>query len=261
MINKEGYLYTASGQKYVDEAKKALRSLKEVHPDAIAALLIDSDTPIPELHNFDIIKQIEVPQSGNKKIASHSIKLLGMLHTPFEKTFFLDTDTYMCENCQELFEVLDWFDLLICHDYHETRWPLLDNKELIGCNPYNSGVVVYKKNTVTESFIQDWYDRFISNYDIYQGDQPAFMEALLHHLIKVYSLQTIYNFRFNQFLTISYGKVKILHGRHLNLEQIASRLNESEKHRCWNPRKWRCQSWYDSSTYKERLYNLKKNLF
>lgn len=39
-----------------------------------------------------------------------------MLHSPFEHTIFLDTDTFVCGDFSELFDLLDHFDIAMSHD-------------------------------------------------------------------------------------------------------------------------------------------------
>src|SRR5690606_25948890 len=160
----------------------------------------------------------------------------------FEKTIFIDTDTYFCDNCDELFNILEYFDFLICHDYMEVTYALVNNTPLEGYRSYNSGVIAFKKSFVSQSFIEDWKKRFTSNS--YIGDQPAFMESMLYSNAKIYSLQTNYNFRFNQFLTVPNGKVKILHGRHKNMAEIGKIINSRMDHRVWDPIAWTCRGWF-----------------
>lgn len=258
MMGEEGYLFAVSGDQYVLEAIHSAKTVRKVHSDARIALVTDHKTTVPSDHIFDAVIRITLPCFSNPKLLGHAAKLLGLGNSPYQKTIFLDSDTFIIENCQELFEVLNWFDMMVCHDYHEIRWPMVQNKPLVGCNPYNSGVLAFQSNETVKKFLSEWYERFIQNYEIYQGDQPAFMEALLYVNLKTYSLQTIYNFRFNQFLTISSGLVKILHGRHPDLPLIAQRVNASTNHRCWNPKLWRCQSWQDAPSLRERLFRIKR---
>ncbi len=39
-----------------------------------------------------------------------------MSASPYEHTLFLDADTYICDNINELFDLLELFDLALAHD-------------------------------------------------------------------------------------------------------------------------------------------------
>jgi hypothetical protein len=123
-------------------------------------------------------------------------KIKGILETPYEQTIFIDTDTFFCDTCDELFRVIYFFIVLIYHDYQETSFAQIDGSDLKGLNTYNTGVIVYNSSDRVMSFLNDWATIFKDGMDDYWSDQPAFMKALLYHPINTYSLQTIYNFRF-----------------------------------------------------------------
>lgn len=254
--NNYGYLYVAKGKKYIQEAINSAKSLKNNAPHYPVCLITDEDIS-PNI--FDQIINIRFTYDDNPKYG-YLTKIQGMLESPYKKTFFVDTDTYFLENCDELFEINKYFDLMICHDYQENSYALVNGNELRGYHTYNTGVIVFDKNSKVIEFLQNWANIFIGKMDQYWSDQPAFMEALLYSDIKTYSLQTLYNFRFNQFLPISHKKVKILHGRHSDLEGIGKLINNSTEHRSWDPRKWTVHSWFNKKTFRERIYALKTQI-
>jgi hypothetical protein len=246
----QGYLYVASGEKYVLEAERSAISLLS-HNSQAQICLVTSQNYEGEV--FSNVKFLEFSVDGDLRQAGFLFKILGIMESPFNRTIFLDTDTFLCDSCDELFDLLSYFDLLICHDYQEDTYALLDDRPIRGYNTYNSGVIAYSKNRSIMAFFKSWLETYQFNRDKYWGDQPAFMKALLQADIKTYSLQTIYNFRINQFLTISHGNVKILHGRHSDLVGIERIINESTDHRSWDPRAWRCRSWSAKKSFSERI--------
>ena len=250
---ESGYLYVASGEKYLKEAERSASSLREHTVKHPIALITDQ---LFQSSSFDHILKTDLPDPSLNPKNGYLVKMVGMLQSPFSKTLFVDTDTFFCDACDELFDVLDYFDLMICHDYQEHTFAKPNGRELTGFNTYNTGVIAFRNTNQTESFLNQWIEIFKKKIDDYWSDQPAFMEALLFQELKTYSLQTIYNFRFNQFLPISQGKVKVLHGRHEDMRGIGKILNQSTNHRSWDPRDWRCRSWQDLPSARERLSKL-----
>ena len=71
----------------------------------------------------------------------------------------------------------------------------------------------------------------------YIHDQPPFLEALLYHRIKIYTLQSIYNARTPYPFSMIARPVKIIHGRHRDYLKVAQKLNRhSGSSRIWFPR-------------------------
>ena len=86
MMN-QGILYKVTGKKYVDEAEVSARSAKEQMPDIETALV--TDTASYESEVFDHVVQSEPLGQG------YSCKLPVPRESPFKRTLFLDTDTYV----------------------------------------------------------------------------------------------------------------------------------------------------------------------
>lgn len=248
-----GYLYVATGNTFIEEAERSAQSLLKLQPGAEICLVCDQPYAGNIFHN--VVQHRLVCQEGHKKYG-YLYKISGLLQSPFDKTLYIDTDTYFTDNCAELFTLLNYFDLMICHDYMETSFAIVDNQQIDGYHTYNTGVIPFNASKNINSFIENWFTIFERKIDEYWSDQPAFMEALLTSKIKSYSLQTNYNFRFKQFLTVSTGKVKILHGRHPDIELLANKLNHELNHRAWDPKMWTLRSWKKNS-----LFNLLKRIF
>ena len=193
-----------------------------------------------------------------------------MLKSPYENTFYIDSDTYFCEKCDELFSLLDYFDLLIAPAPNDISMALIKDNKAHGLYPYNTGVIVFKKNQAILSFFHDWKDAFQNNIKSYGQDQPAFMEAFALNTVKIYTLQHIYNFRTPFFVTVPDAKVKIIHGRHSETEfsKIKNKINKTILHRTWNPKTKKVQLFKSefklylerklSARTKERLLKIKE---
>ncbi|MFY0599370.1 MAG: hypothetical protein JXR03_06840 [Cyclobacteriaceae bacterium] len=241
-------MYVAVGDEYVKEAENSAKSLIKVDPNASICLI--SNQPYLGVV-FTNSLEVSFPVDPENAKLGYLFKIIGMLETPFERTIFVDTDTYFCDNCEELFGILEFFDLLICHDFQETSFAQIDGVDLAGYHTYNTGVIAFNSSPQVIQLIKNWRDVFQRKMDSYWSDQPAFMDALLSNFVKVYVMQTHYNFRFRQFLTISDGNIKILHGRYPNMIELEKTLNKVEGYRAWDPKAWKLRNWSRKSWFEK----------
>lgn len=227
---KRGYLYIATGNKYLDEAIISATSLKKCNPNAHITLITDE-----KINNkiFDSIV-IKNNDSINYKWKSGiQYKVESLLLSPYEKTFFIDTDTYFIEDSAELFDLLEYHDLQIAHAPDDKTKVVLDHKEFEGYYPYNTGVIVFNNNPKIKKLFQDWLSIYKRKFDIYPHDQAPFMEALLINDLKIHVFHQIYNFRLPYYIAIPGLKVKILHGRTNDFNLIANKINKHLYNRVW----------------------------
>lgn len=233
MNPKEGYLYAVTGKKYVEEAIQSVKRLRKLYPESHVTLIVDEPF---EAKEFDEI--IVMPYTGgSENLWKFGVlyKALALQLSPYEKTFFVDTDIYFVEDCRELFTLLDYHDLLIAHSPVDETEVILGTGRLKGYHPYNTGLIVYNNNEKTRKLFRDWCGVFEENFDKYYGNQTPFMAALLKNDIKVYVLQSVYNLREPYIVTIPKLKVKIIHGRPDSFEKMAEQLNRTIAHRVWLP--------------------------
>ena len=87
----------------MEEAIISVLSLKRINPGAHCTLVTDIDI---QENPFDEVILVE-PTHEDKLLNGKLIKLRGVLMSPYEKTIFLDTDTYFSQEPQELFPLLD----------------------------------------------------------------------------------------------------------------------------------------------------------
>src|SRR4051794_20716247 len=100
---KEGFLYVAFGQRYLQEAEISARSLKRF--TRLPVCLVTDN----EKYKSEYFDQIIIEKTRTDFVS----KMIGMQKTPFEKTIFLDTDTFVCASIDKLFKGLDLFDMLL----------------------------------------------------------------------------------------------------------------------------------------------------
>ena len=230
---EKGYLYVATRQEFVEEAKTSVASLRKVDPEAHVTMVVNWEIDDPA---FDKIIKLENTFQDNWQEAL-AYRINAFKQTPYQKTFFIDTDTYFCENCTELFQLVTYFDLLITLAPTDLNTPVVDGEKIEGAYSYNCGVFVYKKSDRILDFLDKWLSSYQNKFDIYKSDQQAFTEALLYTDIQTFTLHNIYNLRTPRICAIMNKKVKIIHGRHDDYEDMEKRLNRLTRHRVWIPGK------------------------
>lgn len=234
MSSKQGYLYAATGKQFTDEAAASIRSLRRFNPRVHATLITDKPCTYAD---FDDILLVDFDNTDINWKKGLLYKALALQNSPYEKTFFVDTDTYFTEECAELFDLLEYNDILMAHSPADVSKVIADGKEIEGYHPYNTGVMVYKKTPEVVQLFKDWLKAYQENFDIYPSDQTPFMEALLKHQVRLYVLLPFYNFREHFMVSLPPGRVKIIHGRPRDVADLEKRINENLGHRTWLPRR------------------------
>ena len=242
--DESGYLYTVTGERrFLDEALASVRSIRRHEPDADATLVTDlqEDAATPEVRDaFDAVVQPDAsPWRDQGTPASWKDNLLfkvGHLFTasPYERTFFVDTDTRFLASCADLFNLLERFDLCLCQAPADAETVRGMDVDLSSYTPYNTGVMLFRKNERTEELFRLWYRIYRDEFDDYPYGQPAFMAALLRceQQIHSYTLQSTMNFR-NPYNERLLGPVRILHGRPDDPERVAEEVNRTHENRVW----------------------------
>ncbi len=229
MEKTEGYLYIATGTRYIDEAIVSVKSLRQCNPDVHVTLI--TDEPV-DISYFNEIKVLDVDESDSYERKNY--KILGLQHSPYDRTLFIDTDTYFIADCKELFQLLHYHDILIAHAPGDRREVIINEKVLEGYLAYNSGVIAFNNNEIVNKLFKDWYILCLKN--IYKGDQPPLMHALLTNAVKIYVLHQNYNFRLPFIVSFPAFSVKILHGRNQDFRKIKKIVNKDiSVQRAWNP--------------------------
>jgi len=235
----QGVLYLATGDKYVQEAIYSAKSVKKTNPDLSITIL--TDTPIQtEINCFDnVILDDDL---------NHQYGLLQPDMFPYDRTLFLDTDTFVCERISELFSLLNDFDLAVVHSPGR---PELDDRHdhfLDGEIPdsfplYNSGVIAYADNKRVREVFTKWnqlYEQY-SHFEGMEWNQPSFRAALYMSDVDLVTLHKEYNCRFPYPNGVT-GDVKILHGRVGGdvkyVQKVADRINTTDTYRVHTLEKW-----------------------
>jgi len=221
-----GVLYIASGSRYLEEAKTSAESLKRHNPSLPVTLYTDHDIDKPI---FDQIISIE------KSINGPGDSILSKEHFPYEHNLYLDTDTYVCGDVRDVFEVLDISDMAIAHNEARARWDerIYEKSEYDlpdAFTEYNSGVVAYNNCAGVKEVFNRWAEVY-RNMDC-NINQPAFRVALYDSDVDISTLPPEYNFM-NHTVGYACGEIKIIHKTSSSLERskVAELLND-----CMEPR-------------------------
>jgi len=231
-----GVLYIASGEEYITEARHSAKSVLD-YTDVPVALL--TDTPVDE-SVFDHIIRDENVAAHHGDAGQHLSK------SPFDRTLYLDTDTYVTADISELFTLLDRFGVAAAHAPYRNVAPEAFSKNVNEALPdiptafpeYNRGVIAFDDSEETNAFLDSYRRIFRHHFEEYDisHDQVALRQALYQSNVRIATLPPEYNYR----LTgpgYAQQRVKILHGRHPNLDQISTELNRSTTPRAthWSP--------------------------
>ena len=219
----EGVLYIATGKQHIQEAVYSVSSLKKHMPHVHATIFLNETINDYSFDEVVMMTELEVRQPQRYRYVD---KVFYMNQSPYKKTLFLDTDTYICSDCSELFAILERFDLAASHA------PCRNGDSYNGVPAsfvqMNTGVILFKRNPLVKEFFLEWLRLYKKECEEkttpLSWDQSAFREALFKSKLKFCTLTPEYNYRFI-FPTFAQSEVKILHGRHPNLPEIASQIN------------------------------------
>ena len=194
-VAEEGFFYIAFGEAFTAEAILSIESLKKHNPNCNVALYTDAPQNIDKekASLVDILLGIQ-PNHIRAKVDYIS-------HSPFRKTLYLDSDTVIVRNIEDIFTCLDRFDVLVTHDYARIRKKyssLVPEYEEI---PYsfsevNGGVMAYVANEKTEKFLDLWKEYFYKYFQQTNGwDQVSLRVSLWKSNVSINHMPFEYNIR------------------------------------------------------------------
>ena len=146
-----GVIYAAVGAKYVAEA--VVCALSSLRFNAIPHLVF-CDLPLAD--NTNRIEFRKIAPSGDPFLD----KIEVINSSPFDETLFLDTDTYVTANLDELFDLLRRFDLALAHapGYLHSG----DPEPSAAFYDLNTGVIAYRNSDQTKAVLKKWGSSYIA---------------------------------------------------------------------------------------------------
>lgn len=238
---RQGILYLAFGQKYREEVYQSASRVSELGDWPIC--VITNENRFPDDNIFDEIKISDPDADWKGTEFGEDIKSTYFRKSPFERTLFLDSDTYVVDHnaIDELFELLNEYDIAAALDAARTgEQGFGDIQEGIPDYPtpteafpdsfpwLNIGVLPFRKSARMDKFFNNWNQRFNEQNEILKGvnDQSSFAETLFRSDLTHTVLPPEYNHHV-PYPQVNLGPVKIVHGHFANLPEIAESLNST----------------------------------
>lgn len=212
---KYGYLYVVDGLRWVREVSYAATRLRSLTEYPIAIICSERYAEIESLADFlGNIIIITVPKLKGTDFCS---KVIGMQNSPFERTLYMDTDTFVVNNIDGIFNLLDFFDIGMKQEphFHTNLFPVFDNYRNYFAE-YNTGIILFSKNTQVNKLLVDWEKAILEQtYNKDYFDMPQLRNILVNeeHIVKIYGLHENYNMQGLRSYKIIHGQVSIIHER------------------------------------------------
>ena len=194
-IAEKGYLYIAYGKAFTKEALLSIESLRRYTSLPIA--IYTDEKALVETKNENLNINLVGEITANHLRA----KVDYMDQSPFVNTVFMDSDTVVVRNCDDMFDLLERFDVAIVNDYARKRKKYSDIVPEYGEIPYafseaNSGVIAYNSSTRTQTFLKMWKEYFYKYYQQTNGwDQISFRISLWKSNVRIHHMPFEYNVR------------------------------------------------------------------
>lgn len=213
----------ATGEKYVREAAESASSVRQCGGVYPICLITDNQ---PVVGEWDDVVFLEEPARSFRD-------KLKMSQAPYEQVLFLDTDTRVLAPLDDVFQVLEEFDIAV----HQT--PFGTWYDLPGVPKsfpeFNTGVIAFRKSGGTGAFFEAWNEWFdkLGRFPVSE-DQVSFRKAIYHSDVRYAWLPAEYNIMPYMPSRVA-EKLTIAHGRG-GLDRMIREMNESSGDRAWVPR-------------------------
>ena len=147
-----GYLYVASrDERYLKAAVQSAESLLDFHPKAKITLFTEERWDgTYDRKLFDNIIYCDDHVRA---------KLWALSRTPYDKTMYIDCDTYIQhEDIKKVFTLLGKDDIIFTRNrpYNAKITKLSDTEEMI----YHCGIFAYKKKPIVMDLMMDWFQQY-----------------------------------------------------------------------------------------------------
>ena len=222
-----GVLYVAIGEHWCRVASESAALVKRYMPSLPITLFAD------RAWNDDCFDEVRVMEAGGNPLLT---KTLWMAESPYERTLFCDTDITLCDGINDILTLCDRFDLAVPHAPYrlanmglEAPLPEFLAAGMPDCFPgMNTGLLVYNRSARVSAFFKTWCEYHQQHCSItpHAPSQPAFRTALYRSDLRFAIIPDEYHCRFVFPFKVS-GRVKVLHGRHPDMNLVIRRVNQS----------------------------------
>jgi len=184
-----GILYICHGDKYIKEGILSAESVKKFCPDLHITFFCDKEFESEFVDDIKIIK----PTCQRSKVDY-------IYDSPYDETLFMDIDVVVDYPIEDVFDILNRFELGICHDLARKR--LKYSKAMPEYNeiPYafsevNTGIIVFKKCENTQELFSLWKTYHKKYSWCCPWDQPSFRISLWKSNVRFSIMPLEYNIR------------------------------------------------------------------
>jgi hypothetical protein len=231
---REGIIYSATGEFYVAEALRSARS--SLRHNAVPHVVF-ADGAAAGGAGLTISR---FEPSGNP----YTDKIANMRRSPFERTLYLDSDTYVVDEIVHVLALLEHYDMAVA--FAPAYRGLADPGVPKAFHEFNTGVLAWRANERVAAFMASWQETYTAwlRDEPFPGagkasrsrraDQPAFRRCAWEHGVGVFVLTPEYNFRLGYPATVV-DRVRVIHGDHPDPEGLAARINERRRPASWPP--------------------------
>jgi hypothetical protein len=227
-----GVVYSCAGESYVQEALRSARSSMRHNrvPHVLFSTVDVAEQPGLTVARFE--------PSANPYVD----KIANMRRSPFERTIYLDTDTFVVDEIVHILALLDRYDILAAHAPGYRG--LADPEVPAAFYELNTGVLAWRASERIDALMRDWQETYAAwlREEPFAGagkpslaaDQPAFRRCAWQHDVSLGVLAPEYNLRLGEPETIV-ERVRVIHGRprRRSFEELAGAINAKHGPRSW----------------------------
>ena len=226
-------LYVATGEEFLREAAVSIRSLWQHNPEQAVKVVTDvPDRAAGLLPERGDLLHVEVHPAPTRSMYD---KIEALANESSEQALFLDSDIHVCGPLDDVFELLDPFDLAIAHAWGRPGMP---GSTLPGIpdafTEFNTGVIAFRGSDRVRALFREWKRVAVELQDREENDQPSLRQVLYRSDLRWATLAPEYNFRI-PFPGYASGPVKVIHGRHPDLTGIEKQINGTSEMRVYIP--------------------------
>ena len=187
---RSGFIYVVVGERCKKAAVRSAHSLRKLHSQQICFFSDD------HMKNYDlpvntVVKLIDNPHRRSKVAACCC--------SPYEKSIFIDADTFIVGSLSSVFDILDRFEFAICHDNArvETASTAPDIKAQDCFPEFNTGFFAFTSGAINKILIP-WSGVIESKN--FRRDQPTLRALLWKTDARFYILPPEFNIRDHKYL-------------------------------------------------------------
>lgn len=213
-------------KKWLHYLERSITSLKKYMDIGIYVATNIPEKEIPFLDLIDKVLYIPfnecpVHRKKRKGMDYHIFKWKYLMpNSPFKRTLHLDADTFVVDNFDEVFSLLDRFDLATRLSVHYLNRRFDDVPEAFP--ELTGGYILWKYNTPVNRLFADILN--LVSHRAGGTDEPFIRKALYHSDVRYSVIQNDYcvNYGHPQYL---FGKAKVFHGQSDYIEEDAEIIN------------------------------------